>query len=180
MKRFENLYLRNQYFFIYSRSHGFTLIELLVVIGILSILVVGLIVAINPQDKLNAAADSRVITASGAIARAAEAYATANSGSYPPTTSWNAFTTPLATSGDLKTAPSAPSNYAAYAVAADGSGFYFVGQLKSNKYAGTCTTAPNTTGFIRYRSTNGQTCYGCASGANTTAVTTATATVGCF
>ncbi len=85
---------------------GFTLIELLVVIGILSILVVGLIVAINPQDKLRQANDSRVINDVGAMSRAMESYATANNGAYP------AALTGLAPS-ELKAVPTPPdpTNY---------------------------------------------------------------------
>jgi prepilin-type N-terminal cleavage/methylation domain-containing protein len=162
----------------FKLQKGFTLIELLVVIGILSILVVGLIVAINPQDKLNAAGDARVINDTGALARAAEAYATSNSGAYPTTTTYATFTTGLTGSGDLKVAPTQPNGYGAYLISADGTGFMLVGQLKSNKYTNTCTTAPNTTGFIRYRSTNGQTCYGCINALSS--VTTSTATAGCF
>jgi prepilin-type N-terminal cleavage/methylation domain-containing protein len=81
-------------------NKGFTLIELLVVIGILSILVVGLMVAINPQDKIKQATDARAITEMGSLGRAMEAYATANGGFYADTLA------DLTTSGELKVLPS--------------------------------------------------------------------------
>lgn len=82
---------------------GFTLIELLVVIAILGILVVGLMVAIDPADKLNAARDSRIRSDFGAVARASEAYATNNAGTYPYTIN------DLTTQNELKVIPAPPS-----------------------------------------------------------------------
>lgn len=158
---------------------GFTLIELLVVIGILSILVVGLIVAINPQDKLNAASDSRVINDTGAIARASEAYATSKNGAYPSTADYDTFMgtssvpNSIVGNGDLKVKPSAPSAYTAYRIVADGTAnFMLVGELKSKKYAGSCV-APSATGFIKYLSQTGVTCTGCAASVAAVAVGTA-------
>lgn len=157
---------------------GFTLIELLVVIGILSILVVGLMVAINPQDKLNAASDSKVISAAGAIARAAEAFATSSSnGAYPPTTSYNAFvgntttTGTLVGNGELKTAPVVPNSNYTYQITADGTGFIFASNLRSAKYAAACTGG-TPVAVLRYTSSDGRTCYGCVS-----AITAVTASV---
>lgn len=62
---------------------GFTLVELLVVIAILGVLVIGLIAAINPVEKIKQANDAKAISGLGVIARAAESYATARSGYYP-------------------------------------------------------------------------------------------------
>ena len=134
-------------------NKGFTLIELLVVIGILSILVVGLIVAINPQDKLNSASDARVLNDVGAMARATEAYATTNGGFYPSSTAV------LVSAGELKNAPTAPNGYTAYtytatpAACASGTtctAVVITSQLKSIKY----TATP----FARWESSTGKQC----------------------
>ena len=65
---------------------GFTLVELLIVIAILGILAAGLLVAIDPVDKINAANDSRVQRDIASMASAAESYAVVNNGFYPATT----------------------------------------------------------------------------------------------
>lgn len=189
--KIQNLFLLSGNYLQILKTHyskGFTLIELLVVIGILSILVVGLIVAINPQDKLNAASDSKVISASGAIARAAEAFATSNSGNYPPTGSYTAFTGAVGTAGtlvgngELKVAPAAPNGYntgitGGYRIATDGTGFIFASELKSRKYTSAATpTACNqstTWGVLRYTSSDGRTCYGCVTAASAVAAVNA-------
>lgn len=164
----------------HNRSiHGFTLIELLVVIGIMSILVVGLMSAINPVDKLRAASDARVLSAAGAVARSAEAYSTSNNGSYPATTDYTAFTNGLVASQDLKVAPAAPSGYntgitGGFRILSDGSnGFIFASELKSRKYTTNATptacTQSTTWGVLRYTSSDGRICYGCVTAASAVA-----------
>ena len=95
--------------FIFKRnSLGFTLIELLIVISILGVLAAGILVAIDPVDKINAANDAKVQNDVSAMGRASEAYAVVHNGIYP------SFITDLVTSGELKRLPVAPSGYMAY------------------------------------------------------------------
>src|SRR5579864_2179375 len=86
-------------------SSGFTLVELLVVIAVLGILAVGLIAAINPVDKLNAASDARVQSDIGVLSRAMESYAVSHGGYYPTNSS------DLVTASELKSAPVPPAGY---------------------------------------------------------------------
>jgi len=119
---------------------GFTLIELLVVMGVLAVLAAGLVVAINPADKLKAANDAKVQSDISQIATAANAYATSKNGFYP------ANQTDLTGNGDLSSAVSAPTGYTAYAFALTPSpctggttctSIIVSGQLKSQKYTAT-------------------------------------------
>ncbi len=80
-------------------SKGFTLIELLVVIGILSILVVGLIAALNPAEQLKRAGDARRKSNVAGLGKALEEYYITN-GSYPPANS--SWMQTLVTGGQLK------------------------------------------------------------------------------
>lgn len=84
---------------------GFTLIELLVVIAILGVLAAGVLIAIDPVDKINAANDSKAQTDTGVKASASEAYATSHSGFYPLASA------DLLAGGELKSDPSAPTGY---------------------------------------------------------------------
>ena len=85
-------------------SRGFTLIELLIVIAILGILAAGILVAINPVQKINQANDARAKNGIGQIATAVQAYYTTNQ-AYP------ASIAVLVLSNELKTAPVAPTGY---------------------------------------------------------------------
>lgn len=134
-------------------NKGFTLIELLVVIAILGVLVVGLMVAINPADKLNQAGDARVQNDFGALARASESYATTNNNFYP------AAIADLVTSAELKLAPVPPTGYPAYVFTAAPpactagvtcTSIVVTSALRSNRYAATP--------FWRYESSTGRTC----------------------
>ena len=135
---------------------GFTLVELLVVIAVLGILSVGLIVTINPIDKLNSASDSRVLGDVGVLARAAESYSTARNGYYP------ASIAELVTTSELKVAPTAPSGYAYTYTALPTScaggttctSITITAPLKSNKY----TVGPPVAPFVRYESATGKQC----------------------
>jgi len=64
------------------KNNGFTLIELIVVIGILSILAVGSMVALNPLEQFKKANDSRRKADLSQIQKAVETYYQDN-GSYP-------------------------------------------------------------------------------------------------
>lgn len=68
------------------KNNGFTLIELIVVIGILSILAVGSIVALNPLEQFKKANDSRRKADLSQIQKAVETYYQDN-GSYPSSSS---------------------------------------------------------------------------------------------
>lgn len=82
----------------FSFSKGFTLIELLIVIAILGILAAGVLVAINPVQKINQAKDANAKSDVGQIATALQAYYTVNS-SYPTDLAT------LVTSNELKVLP---------------------------------------------------------------------------
>ena len=138
--------------FFNSASRGFTLIELLIVMAILGVLSIGLVAAINPIDKINAASDSRVISDIGVMARASESYATSHSGFYP------AAISDLTTASELKAAPIAPSGYsytysalpASCTAGTTCTSITITAPLKSNKY----TSTP----FARYESSTGKQC----------------------
>lgn len=70
---------------------GFTLVELIVVIGILSVLAVGSIIALNPFSQFQKANDSKRKTDLAQVQRALETYYQDN-GKYPP---HSAVTPPL-------------------------------------------------------------------------------------
>lgn len=91
-------------------SKGFTLIELLIVIAILGVLAAGILVAIDPVDKINSANDSKVQNDISGAGRASEAYATSNNGFYP------ADTAALVSAGELKRDIAPPTGYT-YSVA---------------------------------------------------------------
>lgn len=137
---------------IFKKSSGFTLIELLVVIAVIGVLAAGVIAAIDPLDKINAANDSRAQSDVGVEASSTEAYATSHSGYYPSSVA------DLVSSGDLKSALIAPNGYT-----------YTYTSSPANCTAGTtCTsvviTAPlkskkfTNTPFQRYESSTGKTC----------------------
>lgn len=84
---------------------GFTLIELLVVIAVLGILMAGIVIAINPAEKMAQARDASRKSSVGQIGTALAAYYTSKSATYPTVPEWNAVTNALVTSGDLKSFP---------------------------------------------------------------------------
>jgi len=133
-------------------SKGFTLIELLIVIAIMGILAAGILVAIDPVDKINQANDAKVQNDISGAGRATEAYVITHNGFYP------AGLADLVSSGELKRAPVAPTGYV-----------YTFTSLPVACIAGTtCTsitlTSPlksknfTTTPFWRYESSSGKSC----------------------
>lgn len=64
-------------------SKGFTLIELIVVIAVLGVLAAVVILGLNPVEQIARARDAQRKTTLGQLARALQAYATSNNGTYP-------------------------------------------------------------------------------------------------
>lgn len=138
-------------------SSGFTLIELLIVIAVIGVLAAGVLVVVDPIDKIAAANDAKVQNDISGMGRATEAYATVHLGFYPATLAQ------LVTAGELKQVPVAPSGYSAYAVVSVPAGctggvtctaINITGQLKSKKY----TQAVPATPFWRFESDTGKSC----------------------
>ena len=147
-----------------SFQKGFTLIELLIVIAILGVLAAGVLVAIDPVDKINSANDAKVQNDVSGAGRASEAYVTTHNGFYPATLQ------NLVDAGQLKRLPVAPSGYDPYAVVnmtgtppvnagsctagSECTGIIVSGRLKSKKYA---APVPDTT-YWQYQSPSGKSC----------------------
>lgn len=96
---------------------GFTLVELLVVMGVLAVLASGLIVAINPADKILAAKDAKVQNDIAQISGALTGFAASHGGNYPCAVLSGCTVVPAQTSaglnalvdnGDLKVLPVPP------------------------------------------------------------------------
>lgn len=135
-------------------SKGFTLIELLIVIAILGILAAATLAIVDPIDKIRAGNDSKVQQDIVNVAKAAEAYAVTNNGTIP-TGTFAQVTQILITSGDLRSAPSAPTGYTAYTFTGGGANPFIVsGQLRSKKF----TATP----FFKYTSATGKSCAAAA------------------
>lgn len=140
-----------------SFSKGFTLIELLIVISIIGILAAGILVAVDPVDKINQGNDAKVQNDISAAGRATEAYATLHNGFYPATIA------ELVAAGELKREPSAPSGYTAYSAVAkpascvsgtECTSIIIEGQLKSKRYTSVFKKKP----IWRYNSSSGASC----------------------
>ncbi|TXG76519.1 prepilin-type N-terminal cleavage/methylation domain-containing protein [Candidatus Dojkabacteria bacterium] len=84
---------------------GFTLVELLVVIGILGILMVGALVALNPLGRFNQAKDATARGTIDQVSAAIQSYYAANQ-TYPTNIA------AMVTSGDLQTTPTGPNGSA--------------------------------------------------------------------
>lgn len=83
---------------------GFTLIELLVVIAVLGVLAGGVLVAINPLEKIAKAKDSTKKSTVSQLTNALQSYYTlTGQGTYPEASS--AWIDTLVTNGDLKNVP---------------------------------------------------------------------------
>lgn len=134
-------------------SKGFTLIELLIVIAILGVLAAGILVAIDPVDKISQANDAKVQNDISNMGRSSERYAVLHNGFYP------FVLNDLVASGELKRVSVAPSGYVAYAVTNTPSpcaagttctDMTIYGQLKSKRY----TSTP----WYHYETNNGKAC----------------------
>lgn len=88
------------------RQKGFTLIELLVVIAVLSVLVSGMMIFINPAKRFKQANDARIKSDIRQISMALLSYFTIMR-HYPTTADGNLNA--LITDNDLRTIPSPPS-----------------------------------------------------------------------
>ena len=124
---------------------GFTLVELLVVIAVLGVLATGLLLIIDPADKIAAGNDARAISDVNGMAHAVENYvASRGDGVYPTTCA------ALVSGGELKTCPANPPNHTEnFAVTAGGGGTINV-DLDSKKY----TATP----FYKYEVSTGKSC----------------------
>lgn len=136
-------------------SKGFTLIELLIVIAVLGILAAGILVLLDPVDKINAANDSKVQSDISGLGRVSENYATQHNAFYA------ASTADITASGEIRTVPNAPAGYTAYVytalpdACASGTtctSVTITGQLKSKKFTGAGTPV------WRYESSSGKNC----------------------
>lgn len=156
---------------IFNLRRGFTLIELLITIAVLGILATGVLVALDPIDRINQANDARVISGVGLLGRAAETYSTLRGGVYP------ASEAQLVATGDLRSGMNPPSGYAYFVIGADIAGDEDVGctggpsgntcenviviaNLISKRYRSVCTNPALP--FQRFQSVNGKTCQVCA------------------
>lgn len=137
-----------------SSEKGFTLIELLIVIAILGVLAAGVLIAIDPVDRIRSANDSQVQKDIAAIANAAEAYAATHDGIYPTKAEYDTSNI-LVTNGDLKNKPIAPTGYT-YTYEGTAASFTMTGTLKSKKYAG--VAAPGPYKVFTYSSLTGKAC----------------------
>ncbi|OGH34018.1 MAG: hypothetical protein A3A47_04835 [Candidatus Levybacteria bacterium RIFCSPLOWO2_01_FULL_37_20] len=135
---------------------GFTLIELLVVIAVLAVLATGVLVLIDPVDKIAQANDSKVENDVGAIGRAAAAYSVTHQGFYPVALS------DLVTAGELRIVPVPPtaSYGTAYTVIVSPTGcvagstcssFAVGGPYRSKRYTSVVSSS-----FFRYEADTGK------------------------
>lgn len=155
-----------------STLRGFTLIELLIVIAVLGVLAAGVIVALDPVERINQANDARAQQDIGVVGRSAETYATTHDGNYP-------FDIPtLKSSGETKVdvslnEPSANYNYQSFvpgapnscvpATPANCTSFVAVSELMSKRFNSVCAVGEDA--FFKYDTTNGKACAVCAADA---------------
>lgn len=128
-------------FFQHRVDAGFTLIELLIVIAILGVLAAGVLVAINPVQKINQANDANMKSNVGQIATALQAYYTSSSTQvYPAGTDMTGLN--LLTPDELKVIPAAPAGYT-YSYSTSGSGATAVAQVSFTLKAPAAPTTNN-------------------------------------
>lgn len=122
-------------------SQGFTLIELLVVIAVIGVLAGAIIVAINPTEQLNRAADAGKKSTAQQIAAAINGYY-ASTSSLPSTPN---FISTVVASGDLKVLPALAATATASTCVTNGN------TTAQNGYCYTVVTAtanPTQTDFV--------------------------------
>jgi prepilin-type N-terminal cleavage/methylation domain-containing protein len=137
---------------------GFTLIELLIAIAILCILAAGILIAINPAEKIAKAKDSTKKTTVSQLTRALESYSIANGNQYPPAN--NAWITSLINNGELKNLPQPiPSSCAiqqngyCYKLSVDGTEAVIYTSLESSERP---SGASGTTPYFLWSSATGE------------------------
>lgn len=134
-------------------SSGFTLIELLIVIAILGILAGGLLLAIDPAEKLRQGNDTRAINDVAQTASKIEQYAiSTNAGLYPAAAAGNEIPAVIG----APAVPNASYDYEyIYNGAATNTFVLYVTSLQSKKY----TVAPNNNPVFVYVSSQGKSCF---------------------
>lgn len=134
-------------------SSGFTLIELLIVIAILGILAGGLLLAIDPAEKLRQGNDTRAINDVSQTASKIEQHAiSANNGIYITPAAGNEVPTTIG----APTPPNSSYDYEYfYSGAATNTFVLSVVRLQSKKY----TVAPNNNPVFVYVSSQGKSCF---------------------
>lgn len=132
-----------------SEIKGFTLVELLVVMGIIAVIASGLVIAINPFDKVARANDAKVQNDISQISVALAAFVASNNGYYPCTvvagcsvvTQTSGGLQALVDNGDLPMVPEPPSGYTPYVYNVDSADAPIQAvvytDLKANKYNAT-------------------------------------------
>ncbi|GEM_PF-2727064 len=134
-------------------SAGFTLIELLIVIAILGILAAGLLVAIDPAEKIKQANDTKVMNDMTQTANKIEQWTIqTGDGTYP-----------AALGAGNVVPPTPPTGYVAYVYNVTGTNtFSYSAVLRSKKYVTTLATPT-----FGYDSAAGRTCLKAAGAART-------------
>lgn len=136
-----------------SSSSGFTLIELLIVIAILGILAAGLLLAIDPAEKLRQGADTRVINDVSQTANKIEAWTIQTGAGTPPVPGVYPLTAAAAWAAVGQ--PTPPNSTYSFTYTPNGPANTFtiwVQSLQSKKY--------NATPRFLYDSARGKACLG--------------------
>ena len=142
---------------------GFTLIELLVVIAVLGVLAGGVLVAINPLEKIAKAKDSTKKTTVSQLVNALQSYYTLSGGKYPQAGS--AWIDTLVSNGDLKNVPPQAGGVACAPASSNHNGYcyktntpynteaiVYAGLESSERPSGTSGTTP----YIMWSSATGE------------------------
>lgn len=152
---------------------AFTLIELLIVISILAVISAGMMVLIDPVEKINQANDSKIQSDIGQLAVALQSYSTQTStGDFPcdvaagagcpNPASQGAGITALVNSGELKSNPTTPGGAAyTYTSAAPGTNAVVSTPLISKKFKTKCAN----TAYWFWGSANTKACGFCGGAA---------------
>jgi type II secretory pathway pseudopilin PulG len=152
--------------FLYSKiMKGFSLVEIMTVVGVAAILGVGLIVVINPLERINQTNDAAAIKAMNELATAIRSYAI-STGGYPNAASYGLLMNRLLTAGEITTAPDLPAGYSGY-VAYSGTTSPVSGHLTMKLLSGHSRTSAGCMGatpeaYYVFDVSNGKSCLRCS------------------